>query len=126
MLDAAREARERWGCPRGGRPLDPDLRAEAEYVARLTGTPIAETCPLACLTYAEPWPVELLRAVALASDWHVPISESLGRDLTRADLVALSTLKNAQHEAWKSDQKIREQEQENERRNAPRGRGAAR
>lgn len=125
LLDAAREQRERWGCPRGGKTLDPDLAAEAAYVARLTRTPAAETCPLACIEHASPWTVEVLRAVGLAADWHVPIETSLGRDLTRADLLALSTLKNAQHDAWKSDQKIREEETERER-NRPRGRNGAR
>ncbi len=125
MLDAAREARERWGCPgREGHTLDPDLACEAAYVARLTGTPPATTCPLACITHASAWVVELTGAVALASDWHVPLETTLGRDLAAVDIAALSALKAAQNDAWQSDQKIREQEQENERQRHPRGGGA--
>ncbi len=125
MLEAAAEARERWGCPgRAGHVLDPDLAAEAKYVATITRTPVAETCPLACITHASPWVVELTGAVALASEWHVPLTESLGRDLAAVDIAALSALKSAQHDAWQSDQKIREQEAENERNRQPRGGGA--
>lgn len=126
MLDAAREQRERWGCPgRAGHTLDPDLAAEAAYVADLTRTPVATTCPLACITHASAWVVELTGAVSLATDWHVPLETTLGRDLAAVDICALSALKSAQHEAWKSDQKIREQEAENERqRHQPRGGGA--
>lgn len=125
-LADARECRERWGCPRGaagGDPLPPDLAAEARHVALVTGTPEATTCPLACVTYAAPWVVEVTRAVALAADLHVPIDEQLGRDLTRVDLAALSALKQAQGAAWESDQKIREQRAAQERKA---GRGGAR
>jgi phage FluMu protein gp41 len=52
--------------------------------------------------------VEITRAVALAGEWHVPVSETLGRELTKADLDALSALKAAQGDAWTSDEKIRE------------------
>jgi hypothetical protein len=123
IADAA-EYRERWGCPRGpaaGAPLPPDLAAEARHVATVTGTPEATTCPLACITYADPWVVEVTRAVALAADLHVPLDDQLGRDLTRADLAALSALKKAQGDAWQSDEKIREQKRENERKAAARG-----
>ena len=123
-LDAAREYRERWGCPRGpadGAPLPADLAAEARHVATVTGTPVASTCPLACVTYADPWVVEVTRAVALASDLHIPIDEQLGRDLTRVDLQALSALKRAQGEAWESDQKIREEQREQEAKRARSG-----
>jgi phage FluMu protein gp41 len=105
--DAA-EWRERWGCPRGHATLPRDLAAEAEHVARITRTPVATTCPLACVTWADPWVVEITRAVALAGEWHVPVSETLGRELTKADLDALSALKAAQGDAWTSDEKIRE------------------
>ena len=126
MLDAAREQRERWGCPgREGHTLDPDLAAEAAYVASVTRTPAATTCPLACITHASAWVVELTGAVSLATDWHVPLETTLGRDLAAVDIAALSVLKSAQHEAWKSDTKIREQEAENERQR-PHGRGGAR
>lgn len=122
IVEAAQEHRARWGCPRGnGAPLPPDLAAEARHVAAVTGTPEATTCPLACVTYADPWVVEVTRAVALAADLHVPIDEQLGRDLTRADLAALSALKKAQGDAWQSDEKIREQRREQERKSAARG-----
>lgn len=125
MLEAARECRERWGCPgREGHVLEPDLAAEARYVADLTRTPVATTCPLACITHASPWVVELTSAVALASDWHVPLETTLGRELAAVDIAALSALKSAQHDAWQSDQKIREQEAENDRQRQPRGGGA--
>ena len=87
----------------------------------MTGTPEATTCPLACITYADPWVVEVTRAVALAADLHVPLDDQLGRDLTRADLAALSALKKAQGDAWQSDEKIREQKKENDRKAAARG-----
>jgi hypothetical protein len=51
----------------------------------------------------------------------VPIDDQLGRDLTRVDLQALSALKSAQGAAWTSDEKIREQKRDQERRNARRG-----
>ena len=123
-LDSAREYRERWGCPRGpaaGAPLPADLAAEARHVAIVTGTPEARTCPLACITYADPWVVELTRAVALAADLHIPLDDQLGRDLTRVDLAALSAIKQAQGAAWESDQKIREEQEEQRRKAAPRG-----
>lgn len=113
--DAA-EWRERWGCPRGAAKLPPDLAAEARHVARVTGTPEATTCPLACVTHADPWTVEVTRAVSLASEWHVPITETLGRELTAADLDALAALKTAQGEAWESDRKIEEQRRAQEKR----------
>lgn len=122
IVEAATECRARWGCPRGNSaPLPPDLAAEARHVAAVTGTPEATTCPLACVTYADPWVVEVTRAVALAADLHVPIDEQLGRDLTRVDLAALSALKKAQGDAWQSDEKIREQRREQERKSAARG-----
>ena len=125
MLEAAAECRERWGCPgREGHTLEPDLAAEAKYVAALTRTPEATTCPLACVTHSSPWVVELTEAVALASEWHVPLETTLGRDLAAVDIRALAALKNAQYDAWQSDQKIREQEAENERQQRPRGGGA--
>ena len=120
-VDAA-EWRARWGCPRGHATLPPDLASEARHVARVTGTPEATTCPLACVTYADPWVVEVTRAVSLASEWHVPIAEALGRNLTAVDLEALHALKQAQGEAWESDRKIEEQKRAQEKR----GRGGAR
>lgn len=82
----------------------------------MTGTPEAATCPLACITYADPWVVEITRAVALAADLHIPIDDQLGRDLTRADLAALGALKHAQGDAWSSDEKMREAQREQEKR----------
>jgi len=117
----ADECRTRWGCPGGPVELPPDLAAEARHVATVTGTPEARTCPLACITYAEPWVVEVTRAVALAADLHVPLDDQLGRDLTRADLAALSALKKAQGDAWQNDERIREQKRENDRKAAARG-----
>ena len=87
----------------------------------MTGTPEARTCPLACVTYADPWVVEVTRAVGLAADMHIPIDEQLGRDLTRVDLQALSALKRAQGEAWESDQKARDELREQEARRARSG-----
>lgn len=121
----ARENQRRWGCPAVSRvriPLDRDLEGEARYVATVTGTPVADTCPLACVTYADPWVVELTRAVSL-TEWHVPIENVVGRELTRADVMALSALKSAQGDAWKSNRQIEEQRRAAEQN---RGRGGAR
>ncbi|HQY62175.1 MAG TPA: hypothetical protein PK141_12325 [Polyangiaceae bacterium] len=80
----------------------------------MTGTPVASTCPLACVERASPWLLEVTQAVALASDWHVPLDTTLGRDLTAADLTALSALKSAQGGAMASDREIDRQEREAE------------
>jgi len=109
MLADAEESRARWSCPRGAAELPPDLAAEVRHVAALTGTPEAHTCPFACVEHADPWVLEVTRAVALASDWHVPIAETLGRELSRVDLQALAALQSARGAAWESDQTIREQ-----------------
>jgi hypothetical protein len=94
--------------------LDADLAAEAQHVARVTGTPLASTCPMACVERASPWLAEVTQAVALATDWHVPIDTTLGRELTAADLAALSALKSAQGAAMTSDREIDRQEREAE------------
>lgn len=94
--------------------LDADLAAEAQHAARVTGTPVASTCPMACVERASPWLAEVTQAVALATDWHVPIDTTLGRDLTAADLTALSALKAAQGGAMASDREIDRQEREAE------------
>lgn len=109
LLADAEEARTRWACPGGAGELPPDLAAEVRHVATVTGTPEAHTCPLAVVERASPWVVEVTRAVALASDWHVPVAETLGRDLARVDLQALGALQSARGAAWESDQQIREQ-----------------
>lgn len=117
--DEAEENRSRWNCPgKKGSPgvLPPDLEAEAAYVAQITGTPKAESCPLEGITYADPWVVELTRAVALSSDLSIPLEDALGRALTQVDLLALSSMKSAQGAAWKSDTKIREQRAKNQSR----------
>lgn len=80
----------------------------------MTGTPVASTCPLACVERASSWLLEVTQAVALASDWHVPLDTTLGRDLTAADLAALSALKSAQGGAMASDREIDRQEREAE------------
>ena len=87
----------------------------------MTGTSEARIWPSACITYADTWGVELTRAVALAADLHIPLDDQLGRDLTRVDLAALSAIKQAQGAAWESDQKIREEQEEQRRKAAPRG-----
>lgn len=75
---------------------------------------MAVTCPMACVERASPWLLEVTQAVALATDWHVPIDTTLGRDLTAADLTALSALKSAQGAAMASDREIERQEREAE------------
>lgn len=75
---------------------------------------MAVTCPMACVERASPWLLEVTQAVALATDWHVPIDTTLGRDLTAADLAALSALKSAQGAAMASDREIERQEREAE------------
>ncbi len=107
----------RWGCPAAGHPprdvLDADLAEEARLAAKVMGTAPAPTCPFACLRRADPWVVEITEAVALAQPENggVPVTETLGRDLTRADVQALAVLARAKSDAWKSDQAIREQKQ---------------
>lgn len=112
LVEDARTQQRRWSCPavcRERAPLEPDLAAEAEHVARVTGTVPVDTCPLACARYPNAWVAEITWAVALAGDCHVPVTETLGRELTNADLCALKALRNAQHDAGESDRKIAEQ-----------------
>lgn len=114
LLEDSEECRARWGCPGGpqrGRPLPPDLAEEARHVARVTGTPEASTCPLACVTFADPWVVEITRAVSLAAEWHVPVADTLGRVPCSADLAAMHALKAAQGDAWESTRKIEDEKQ---------------
>lgn len=105
----------RWGCPAAGHAppaaLDPDLAYEARHVARVTGTPPATTCPLACLERASPWLLELTEAVSLCGPegWVSDITDVLGRELTAADVAALSALKRGQSAAMQSDREIAEQ-----------------
>lgn len=119
MEDGAREYQRRWGCPAAGHTppasLDADLASEARHVARITGTPLAPTCPMACVERADEWTLDLTRAVSLAVDWHVPLDTTLGRDLTRADLAGLSALKSAQGAAMASDREIEARERESNR-----------
>jgi hypothetical protein len=89
-----------------------DLQREAADAAEIMGTTIAESCPFACVERAGPWVAELTGAVSLAVDWHVPIAETLGRDLTRADVTALQHLKQAQADAQRSDAEISRREHE--------------
>jgi len=112
-MEFAKEQQARWGCPAAGKkklPVLPrDLLQEAEHTARLTQTPVADTCPLACVKAADPWVVELTHAIAAQSESGIPISEKLGRDLTLVDLTAIDTLKRAQNDAYRSDRDIAQQ-----------------
>lgn len=129
MVEDGRELQRRWGCPGACDKrvtLEPDLAAEARHAARVTDTPEAETCPFACITYADPWVVDITRAVMLATDWHVPITETLGRELTRADIEALAALKTAQREAWESDRAIEEKRRKADEAKRRSGSGGAR
>lgn len=74
---------------------------------------------MACVERASPWLLEVTQAVALATDWHVPIDTTLGRDLTAADLSALAALKAAQGAAYASDRAIEAQEREAARKKPP-------
>lgn len=109
--------RERWGCPAAGHKppaeLPPDLADEDAHAARLMGTLPAGTCPLACLERPDPWVGEVLNAATLASEWHVPVAQSLGREPTAADLDALTAVTSARGAAARSDDRIREQERAN-------------
>ncbi|MDB4930528.1 MAG: hypothetical protein JWM10_3012 [Myxococcaceae bacterium] len=112
MRRDARAQQARWGCPAAGlappAALDPDLAYEAAEVARITGTPPADTCPFACVERADPWVAELTRAVALR-EWVPDLTDTLGRPLCAADLDALDTLRRAQSEAIASDRAIAEE-----------------
>jgi len=109
MRDFARAMQARWRCPCAGHspgPLPADIEREAAQVATVTGTERATTCPFAGIERADDWTRELIGAVSLAIDWHVPIAETLGRDLTRADVIALQNLKQAQADAQRSDAEL--------------------
>lgn len=116
----ARKLQERWGCPAAGhRPpaeLPTALRDEAALAARVIHLPtVPDTCPFACIEKPDPWVLEVLDAAGLASECHVPIAESLGRDPSAADLDALGEVMRAKSAAAESDWRIREQERERER-----------
>lgn len=116
----ARRLQERWGCPAAGHrehaELPTALRDEAALAARVLGLPAAPTtCPFACVERPDPWVLEILDAVGLATECHVPIAESLGRDPSAADLDAVAEVMRARGAAQESDWRIREQERERER-----------
>lgn len=126
MEDFARELQARWGCPAAGHAppatLPPDLAEEAAHVARLTGTPLADTCPLACLSAADPWVRELTEAVGMGAEpFFVPLETTLGRDLTAADLAALKALNRARNDAAASDRDLDEREREARKKAGPPG-----
>lgn len=112
----AEHMRARWGCPAAGHKppaaLPRDLADEAEHVARTVGIERGETCPFACIERPDPWVLEVLDAVRLTSDLHVPIDETLGRDPSAVDLAAMGELLRAQSAALESDRRILEQERE--------------
>ena len=125
MRGFARGLQELWHCPAAGcapGALPAHLAREAEHAAGIMGTPVAESCPFACIERADPWVAELTGAVSLAVDWHVALSDTLGRELTRADTIALQHLKQAQADAQRSDADIARREHEHAakaRRGAP-------
>jgi len=118
LTAGARSQQRRWGCPAAGHTphatLPDDLASEAQHVARVTGTPLATTCPMACVERASDWLLEITTAVSLAADWHVPLPDTLGRELTAADITALSALKGAQGAAMASDRAIEQQKRDAE------------
>lgn len=59
---------------------------------------------------ADPWVRELTRASEIASTYHTPLTEVLGRPLTAVDVEGLDTMIRAKADAWTSDEKIREME----------------
>ena len=125
MRGFARGLQELWRCPAAGHtpaPLPEHLAREAAHAASIMGTPVSESCPFACIERADPWVAELTGAVSLAVDWHVALPDTLGRDLTRADTLALQHLKQAQADAQRSDADIARREHEHAakaRRGAP-------
>gem|GEM_PF-4768027 len=123
LEDGAREYQQRWGCPAAGldppTALDMDLAAEARQCARVTGTPPASTCPLACLHRADPWVAELTHAVAIRGV--VPdLTVTLGRPLAGIDIQAIQAITTAQNEATASELRAAE-----ERRKRPDAGGGA-
>lgn len=113
MLESgALEYQQRWGCPAADLTppdaLDPDLAEEARQCARVTGTPAARTCPLACLLRADPWVAELTHAVAIRGV--VPdLTVTLGRPLTGIDIQALQAITTATSEATVSELRAAEE-----------------
>lgn len=110
-LDTAREHKERWQCGAKKRTeLPPDLAAESRYVATITRTPEATTCPLECVQHADEWVLEMTQAASLGGELNIPIETYLGRDLTQVDIEAIKTIKTAQYDACKSNQQIAAQQ----------------
>lgn len=68
------------------------------------------SCPFAEITAASPWVIEITEACSRAADLHIPVADSLGRDLTCADLAAISEMQRGQSAAMKSDRDIAEQQ----------------
>ena len=94
--------------------LDPELARLARLTERVIGAEAEsfESCPHAELIQAPEWVAELTTAVSLAVDWHVPMGEVLGRELTAADVQGLDALKRAQSACWRRDQAIERQRRE--------------
>lgn len=93
---------------------DPELELMARRAERVIGAQagVFERCPFECLMVASEWVAELTTAVSLAVDWHVPMGEVLGRELTAADVQGLDALKRAQGACWRRDQEIERQRRE--------------
>lgn len=127
LVEIGEEFAARWGCPRAGHTppaaLPPDLAQAHEHVTAATGADLAPTCPWAQCSGEHV--IEICDAVSLAAEWHVPIAETLGRDLTRADTQALVALRISQHAATKAEHEhhAREAERERSRRDAARNAG---
>lgn len=104
----------RWGCPRAQHKppptLPPDLCDDAEDWARITGSKLPCTCPLA--GRLRPAELDVIRVHRLVREHKGGITpaEILGRPLSAWDVCALDELVLARAEVDESDQKIREEE----------------
>jgi hypothetical protein len=103
----------RWGCPRTGcapRPLDADLAEAAEDFGKLSQTPPRSTCPFAAgLT---PWGRQIVSAHRLASRLKggLTITQALGREPHRWDVLGLDAALCAMDDVAESDDAVRERE----------------
>lgn len=122
IAEHARGQRDDWRCPAAGGDGacdDPELLTVAAEWSETTGLPCTGTCPRAGLERAPPLLVQLTSAVALANDpYRVPLTVTLGRELTEADRRCLLAFASARGLATDANDAARARAAELERQNA--------